>query len=104
MVAYHPRYDRRIPVAPTSYLRCQAVNDWAAVLDVGPNIRFIAIIAIQAASTWFSYQTRKEVKTNGGSTIKDKTDHTNDMVTQMAEGMGIEVTPPSGTPVTIKQT
>lgn len=77
----------------------------AATLDVGPNLRFIAIILIQAVTAYWAHTAHK-VKGDVAQTQQTVADtqqqvkETKQTVVDIAHNMGVEVTPPSGTPTT----
>ena len=73
-------------------------------IDVGPNVVVIVLAILQLITLVYTMKTRNEVKSNGGTTVKDKTDATHTGVVAIVEHLGLPpITPPCGTPTTRKE-
>lgn len=73
----------------------------ATTIEVGSNVVVIVQLLIAFLTLMYSKRTSKEVKPNGGTSLKDAVNRTEATVAAVAQSQGIEhPTPPQGTPTT----
>lgn len=75
-----------------------------ATFEVGANVVIIVNLLIGLFTLIYSKRTNKEVKPNGGQSLKDAVIRTEHTVAAVAKVQGIEhITPPEGIPTTHKE-
>lgn len=76
----------------------------AATFEVGSNVVIVVTLVINFLTLRYVKQVRKEVKPNGGTSIKDAVHRTEVTAIAVADSLGVpHPTPPKGIPITQKE-
>jgi hypothetical protein len=75
--------------------------------DIGPNLVTVIVTLVPlliGANSYILNKVHKEVRSNGGSSMKDVSARTDATISAIATSLDVpHETPPNGTPVTIKE-